>query len=176
MDAGRWSPLVPAVVLVVVVACSDDDTDANNNNSNNNNNSKSNTTQDGGSSGTCANNVLIKSCFAGFMDGCWAPDKTGTCTDTGSRLTWSDGHKIERLGAGAGFYKPGASRPCVAFSVKTQGTDVTITYTKGGKTITDEVKAGGASHSVTCPDGSTFTYTNAEGNASNLCLGVACPK
>ena len=29
----------------------------------------------------------------GFLDGCWAPDLTGTCSDNNIQLDWSDGHK-----------------------------------------------------------------------------------
>ena len=123
------------------------------------------------STGKCAGNPLAKSCFLAFMTGCWAPDMTGKCTDTGLTLTWSDGHKLVRSGAKPGFYRPGDTNPC--FSFKYNLSTKTTTYTKGGKTITD-VQTGNT-HTVTCTDGKKETYTNAQGLAWNKCVGLLCP-
>ena len=119
----------------------------------------------------CAGNPLANSCFKAFMTGCWAPDLTGKCTDTGLTLTWSDGHKVIRSGGVPGFYKPGQSTPC--FSFKYDIPTKTTTYTKGGKKIVDV--QSGDTHTVTCPDGKKETYTNAQGLAWNKCVGLLCP-
>ncbi len=119
----------------------------------------------------CPGNPLAKSCFTEFMNGCWAPDMTGKCTDTGLTLTWSDGHKLVRAGAGPGFYKPGQPTPC--FSFKYDLGTKTATYTKGSKTIV--VVQKGDTHHTTCPDGKKETYTSAQGLAWNKCVGLLCP-
>ena len=123
------------------------------------------------SASKCAGNPLENSCFKAFMTGCWAPDMTGKCTDTGLQLSWSDGHKVIRSGAKPGFYRPGDKDPCFAF--KYNLATKTTTYTKGGQTITD-VQVGNT-HTVICHEGKKEIYTSAEGLAWNKCVGLLCP-
>ena len=129
------------------------------------------TTKPEAGSTKCAGNPLATSCFTEFMNGCWAPDMTGKCTDTGLTLSWSDGHKVIRAGAVPGFYKPGQSTPCFSFSYELA--TKTATYKKGGKTIV--VVQKGDVHTTTCPDGKKETYTTAQGLAWNKCVGLLCP-
>lgn len=158
----------PILVLAVLLGCpagGETDTDVDTDTS-------GDTDTDTTADDACEGNPLVDSCLDAWLEACWAPDMTGECVDTGTAVTWSDGHRIERTGAGAGFYGPDDVDPCVSFSY--DGTTGTVTYEMGADTITD-VNDGGV-HSVTCPDGTSFQYTDAEGLAFNQCRGVMCPE
>ena len=124
---------------------------------------------------TCdgAGNPLFGSCIDGFFAGCYQPDRTGTCSDTGGVVNWSDGAKYVKPTQAPtdapGFYRAGETAPCVGLATNASGS----TLTKGNATIRYTPAANAAT--INCPDGSTFTASSAQITAFNRCRGVDCP-
>jgi hypothetical protein len=119
-----------------------------------------------------AGNPLFGSCIDTFLDGCFEPDRSGTCTDDAGVIQWSDGSTYVQPGQHdaelSGFYRPGESSPCVGLATDSNGS----TLSKGAATIRYTPAGDGAT--ITCPDGSTFTARAAQVADFNVCRGVAC--
>ena len=127
----------------------------------------------GGSAGSCddPSNPMFGSCVVPFLAGCWAPDLSGTCTDENGVTAWSDGSKFVTQGSMPGLYGPGEAAPCIAMVL---GQD-SITATRGSETLQFLTASGSSVATITCPDGTTFTATNAQVTAFNVCSGLNCP-
>jgi hypothetical protein len=126
---------------------------------------------DAGSACSDPTNPALTSCIVGFLAGCWAPDLSGTCTSTGSVVSWSDGSKYVSQGAMPGLYAPGDTTPCIAMTLGTSS----ITATKGSQTLVYDFDETAMTATITCPDGSTFMMTSAQATAFNVCHGLNCP-
>jgi hypothetical protein len=116
-------------------------------------------------------NPLLTSCLVPFLTGCWAPDLSGTCSDQGGVLTWSDGYKYVHQGSMTGLYTPGTTTPCIAMTIS--GT--TLTGTKGSETLVYSFDTSSMTATITCPDSSMVTATSAQVTAFNMCHGLNCP-
>ncbi len=124
----------------------------------------------GAGAGTCG--LFDGSTCVGFIDGCWAPDLSGTCTDGATELSWSDGHKIVRVGAGPGLYGPGDTTPCVAVTFDAATSTATLTNASGDTLLNKDL--GDGNIQITCPGGDEYTYSAAELEADNVCKGISC--
>jgi hypothetical protein len=127
----------------------------------------------GGDAGTCSDpsNPMFGSCIVPFLKGCWAPDLAGTCTDTNGVVAWSDGSKYVSQGSAPGLYAPGDTAPCIAMVFAA----ASITATKSAQMLRFDTASGAQIATITCPDGSSFTATDAQVTAFNVCLGLNCP-
>jgi hypothetical protein len=127
----------------------------------------------GGDAGTCSDprNPLFRSCIVPFLAGCWAPDLAGTCTDANGVVAWSDGSKYVSQGSAPGLYAAGDTAPCIAMVFAADS----ITATKGAQMLRFDTASGAQIATITCPDGSSFTATDAQVTAFNVCLGLNCP-
>jgi hypothetical protein len=126
---------------------------------------------DAGAACSDPSNPMLTSCIVPFLAGCWAPDLSGTCTDTSGVVSWSDGFRYVSQGAMAGLYAPGSTTPCITMSVAAD----TITGTKGSETLVYAFDTATKTATITCPDMSTFTATSAQVTAFNICHGLNCP-
>jgi hypothetical protein len=135
----------------------------------------------GGSSGTgggdagapCSDpsNPLLTSCIVPFLEGCWAPDTSGTCTDMSGTVAWSDGSKYVTQGSMPGLYGPGDTTPCISITLGMN----TITGKKGTQTLVYTFDPSTMTAKIDCPDGTSFTATAAQVTAFNKCKGLNCP-
>lgn len=127
----------------------------------------------GGDAGACNDpyNPMFGSCVVPFLAGCWAPDLSGTCTDTGGVVSWSDGSKYVTQGSMTGLYAPGDATPCISMVIA-QGS---ITGTKGTQVLHFQADSATQTATIGCPDGTTFTATDAQVTAFNVCYGLNCP-
>ena len=116
------------------------------------------------------NNPLFGSCLDDFLQGCYQPDQSGSCsgTDDGS-VNWSDGSKIVRSGTTAGLYGPGDDEPCIAVALSAAGAELS----KGDQKLS--YAAAGDQVTVQCPDGKKLHASGAQLHSFNLCHGVNCP-
>jgi hypothetical protein len=114
-------------------------------------------------------NPLFGSCFDDLLTGCYEPDQSGTCSVSGTTLTWPDGSRVEAAGDSAGLYGPGDDEPCVTFAGDQKGVQVT----RGKDTLT-YVPAGGGNVAVTCPDGSAIGATGFQFGEFASCRGLTC--
>lgn len=126
--------------------------------------------------GECPTALYAGTSCATFLDGCFAPDTTGTCTDTPLRLEWSDGHVIDRNVARptAGLIAPGETTPCIALAFEPSTSTSTLTEVATGEVLTNQDLGGGAIR-ITCPAGEVLDATAEETHADNVCRGLACP-
>jgi hypothetical protein len=135
--------------------------------------SSSSTSSSSSSSGATScpdpSNPLFGSCLTTFLAGCWMPDTSGTCTNANGTTTWADGSKYVTTGAMPGLYGPGDTTPCISMVISGSS----ITATKGTQTI--EYAGGATTSTITCPDGSMITATDAQVTAFNTCEGLNCP-
>ncbi len=114
---------------------------------------------------------MFGSCIVPFLAGCWAPDMSGTCTDQNGVVAWSDGSKYVSQGAMPGLYGPGETTPCISMVLVQDS----ITATKGTQTLHFQTTSGAQTATITCPDGTSFTATDAQVTAFNVCYGLNCP-
>jgi hypothetical protein len=129
----------------------------------------------GGSGASCPTGLFDGTSCTGFLDGCWAPDTSGTCSDTGTQLTWTDGHKIERIGASAGLYGPGGNTPCISLAFDGTTNTASLTKVSSGDVLKNKDNGDGTI-TITCPGGDEHTYDAAALEQDNVCKGLACPK
>jgi hypothetical protein len=129
------------------------------------------TTGGAGGAGACDDpqNPLFGSCLVAFLAGCWMPDESGTCTSMDGTTAWSDGSKYVTTGSMPGLYGPGDTTPCISMVISGS----TLTGTKGSEKLTYE--GGSSTSTITCPDGSMITATNAQVTEFNTCFGLNCP-
>jgi hypothetical protein len=118
---------------------------------------------------TNAENPVLGSCIDTFLEGCYTPDVSGTCTNTDGDIVWSDGSRFLGNGASPGLYGPGDETPCITLGMD----DGTILLEKDGERASYLLTPDGAQ--FTCPDGSTFDATTFHVNEFGLCRGIACP-
>jgi hypothetical protein len=114
-------------------------------------------------------NPLFSSCFDDMLTGCYEPDQSGTCSASGTTLTWSDGSHVEGAGDSPGLYGPGDDEPCVTFAGDQKG----VRVTRGNDTLTYG-PTGDGGVAVTCPDGTSFGATNFQLSEFAVCRGLAC--
>jgi hypothetical protein len=121
---------------------------------------------------SCTNveNPVLGSCIDAFLDGCYTPDVSGTCTNTDGDIVWSDGSRFLGSGTSPGLYGPGDETPCITLGVEDDGT---ILLEKGGEQASYVLTADGAR--FTCPDGSMFDATTFHVNEFGVCRGIGCP-
>ncbi len=123
----------------------------------------------GGSACSDPQNPLFGSCLVAFLAGCWMPDTSGTCTSTNGTTAWSDGYEYVTQGPMPGLYGPGDSTPCISMVISGDS----ITGTKGSETV--HFQGGPSTATITCPDGSVVTATDAQVTEFNVCYGLNCP-
>jgi len=123
--------------------------------------------------GTSACPLFDGTACEGFLDGCYAPDLMGECADGGLELTWTDGHKIQRTGANAGFYGPSDAIPCITLDFDMATFTSTMTNVATGETLLNQ-DLGDGTILITCNDGSELTFSVAELEEDNVCKGVSC--
>lgn len=115
-------------------------------------------------------NPLFGSCFDEWLNGCFAPDKSGECTSKDGVTQWSDGSKfINDGGPSGGFYSPSDETPCVGISLE----NGTMRLTRGTESIAYSIDESGAT--ITCPDSSTIRAGAPEVGAFAVCRGISCP-
>jgi hypothetical protein len=132
------------------------------------------TTGTGGAS-ACPTPLFAGTSCDGFLDGCFAPDTSGTCTDTGLKLEWSDGHIVDRniSGTTAGLIAPGEATPCITLAFDAATGTATLTKTATGEVLTNQ-DLGGGNIKITCPNGEVIDTDPDATNADNVCRGLAC--
>ena len=135
--------------------------------------STSATTGAGGMSG-CPTALYAGTSCEGFLAGCYEPDTSGVCSDMGTSLTWSDGHKIQRVGGTPGLYGPNDASPCITLVFDAGTNTATLTKVATGDVLTNQ-DLGGGLIKITCPDGEVIDTNPVDTNADNVCRGVACP-
>lgn len=133
----------------------------------------STTTGTGGGAPDCPTGLFDGTSCADFLEGCYAPDTSGTCTDSIGELTWSDGHRIVRTGADAGLYGPGDDDPCITLVFDQATNTATLTNVATGGVMTNQDQGDGTIV-IGCPDGDMHTFTSAELEEDNVCKGIAC--
>jgi hypothetical protein len=126
---------------------------------------------DAGAACSDPNNPLLTSCIVPFLAGCWAPDLSGTCTDTSGVVSWSDGSRYVSQGAMTGLYAPGQTAPCITMTIAGSS----ITGKKGSETLLYTFNSATKTATITCPDMSMLTATSAQVTAFNVCHGLNCP-
>ncbi len=129
-----------------------------------------------GGASDCPTPLFAGTSCDGFLDGCFEPDTSGMCTDTGLKLTWSDGHVVDRNinGASPGLIAPGETTPCITLAFDLGTNTATLTKTATGEVLTNQ-DLGGGMIKITCPAGEVIDTNPTETNADNLCRGLACP-
>jgi hypothetical protein len=101
---------------------------------------------------------VFGSCVPDFLEGCFEPDLSGTCTSEDGITTWSDGSKYDTSSSMPGMYGPGETTPCIAIESNNGG----LVASKGDDTLIYEPDSVAGAATVTCPDGSTFVATFGE--------------
>jgi hypothetical protein len=126
----------------------------------------------GGAAYSCddTGNPLYGSCLVAFLAGCWMPDELTTCTSMNGTTAWSDGYKYVTTGSMPGLYGPGDTTPCISMVISGSS----LTGTKGSETI--HFEGGPSTATITCPDGSMITATDAQVTEFNTCYGLNCPQ
>ena len=116
-----------------------------------------------------AANPVFGSCLETLLSGCFAPDRSGTCTSDGGVIRWSDGSTVTIAGPEAGLRGPGNSPPCITIAM--QGSAYRLS--KGGQSVV--YANDGDNVTITCPDGTTIAATSAQADSFNVCAGLSCP-
>jgi hypothetical protein len=124
--------------------------------------------------GTCPTSLYDGTSCADFLVGCYVPDTSGSCVDNGTSLSWSDGHLIERVGQGAGLYRPGDASPCIALGYDVATSTAVLTRASDGAVLRN-ADLGGGRIQITCPAGEVIDTTSNATMADNLCRGLVCP-
>jgi len=114
-------------------------------------------------------NPLFGSCLETLLAGCFAPDRSGTCTSDAGVVRWSDGSTVTVGGPDAGLRGPADSQPCVTIAMQGGG----YLLSKGSQMLIYE--ADDDRTTVTCPDGTTITATSVQAASFNVCAGLSCP-
>ena len=116
-----------------------------------------------------AANPLFGSCLETLLAGCFAPDRSGTCTSDGGVVRWSDGSTVTIAGSDAGLRGPADSQPCITIAMEGGA----YRLSKGGQSVV--YAAADDRVTVTCPDGATIAATSAQAASFNICAGLSCP-
>jgi hypothetical protein len=116
-----------------------------------------------------AANPLFGSCLETLLAGCFAPDRSGTCTSDGGAVRWSDGSTVAIDGPEAGLTGPAGSHPCIAIAMEGGA----YRLSKGEQSVV--YAAADDRVTVTCPDGTTIAATSAQAASFNVCAGLTCP-
>jgi hypothetical protein len=161
---------------VSCLACSDDETSASGQGgatSSATGGTGGSATGGAGGSSTTGCSLLDGTSCADFLDGCYAPDTSGTCTDSGTELSWSDGHKIVRLGGEPGLYGPSDASPCITLTFDGNTNTSTLTNVATSDVLLNQ-DLGDGNILITCPGGDEHTFTAAELEDDNVCKGISC--
>ena len=117
-----------------------------------------------------AGNPFFGSCLDPLLHGCWSPDGSGPCEDTGTTLAWQDGHVLERADSQWSLFSPDTAASCIEVA----GDGPIGSWTRGDTTVTVAAEGPDAVR-VTCPDASQFVASRAELDSYLRCRGVLCP-
>jgi hypothetical protein len=120
---------------------------------------------------SCSNrdNPLFGSCLDTILEGCYEPDRSGTCEAEGGIVSWSDGSRFVNAVEGGGFFGPSDGEPCVGLTIEPGH----ALLTRDAAVL--DYRSDDDGVSVVCPDGSRVEASSFELREFAVCRGLNCP-
>jgi hypothetical protein len=120
---------------------------------------------------SCSNqdNPLFGSCLDTILEGCYEPDRSGSCEAEGGVVSWSDGSRFVNAADG-GFFGPDDEEPCIGLTIEPGH----ALLTRDAATL--DYRSDDEGVSVVCPDDSRVEASSFELREFAVCRGMYCPE